>query len=51
MEQSEAREILQGKNLMPYLNKSDRMIVHKQFRKIGHMRQNGRKFDYMKNMK
>ena len=27
-EQIEAREILQGKNLMPYLNKSDRRAVY-----------------------
>jgi hypothetical protein len=49
-EQIEAREILQGKNLMPYLNKSDRRAVYQQFRKLGRMRHaNGKRFSPSKN--
>lgn len=43
-EQMEAREILQGKNLMPYLNKSDRRTVDMQFKKLGRMRQAPKRF-------
>lgn len=50
-EQLEAREILQGKNLMPYLNKSDRRAVHQQFRKLGQMRHAGRRFSPTKNLR
>ena len=51
-EHIQARELLQGKNLMPYLNKTDRQIVDKQFRKFGHLRQagGGSKFDHQKNL-
>jgi len=43
-EQKDARNILQGKNLMPYLNSSDKNGVVRQYHKLSHIRRaNGKK--------